>query len=689
VRRTRWPKGGQLLVAYVGLLTLAAVLVTVVSRVRFGPTPISGRWVEFVLLVSVLCLCEMKPISVVRHGGVDDVVASTTFAFTILLSFGPIPAMGAQAFASILADARVRKAPIKILFNASQYMVSWGAAAFVFAAIDPRPTSFADRPLTAQWYLAVGAAAITYFVANNVLVALAMSLHSGHEVLRTIKSTISSEWSSDLVLLALTPIVVIVLKQNLTALPLLLLPILAVYRSATISAEKEHLALHDSLTDLPNRFNFSAIVAKAIEQSDRRSSRGAVLLIDLDRFKEVNDTLGHQAGDDLLCMIGPRIMEVLPASGTVARLGGDEFGVLLPELVDEPEAIMVARRIANALDAPFSLEGFNIEVEGSIGVTIYPNDGADGDVLLKRADIAMYIAKARRTVVERYDPELDHHTTRRLRLVGELRAAIAGGDIRLYYQPKLDLASGVVSEVEALVRWIHPRLGVVEPSEFVELAEHTGLIRPLTSHVLREAVAQAAQWRSDGAPLTVAVNLSARSLLDSAILQEVLSVLNDRRLPPSLLRLEITESSIMADPQRARKVLEQLHDMGIRLSIDDFGTGYSSLAYLQDLPVSEIKIDRSFVTNVLAGEGDQVIVRSTIELARNLGLTSVAEGVESAAALRWLVQAGCNQAQGYHIARPMTAAALDEWIAARPTRTTPPDRGGKVVTFAPASGAGC
>jgi diguanylate cyclase (GGDEF)-like protein len=448
------------------------------------------------------------------------------------------------------------------------------------------------------------------------------------------------------------------------ALPLLFLPILAVYRSTTISAEKQHLALHDSLTDLPNRFNFMTVLARAIEHAGRRPGAGAVLLIDLDRFKEINDTLGHQAGDDLLRMIGPRIMEVLPPAGSVARLGGDEFAVLLPALADEHEATLIAHRIADALDTPFWLEGFNIEVGASIGVAIYPSDGGDGDVLLKRADVAMYLAKSRRTTVERYDAQLDHHSTRRLELVGELRTAIAAGDVQLYYQPKLDLATGDVCEVEALVRWVHPRLGVVPPSEFVALAEHTGLIRPLTSHVLRQAVLQAARWSNDGAPLTVAVNLSARSLHDGAILQEVLGVLNASHLPPSLLRLEITESSIMADPQHAKKVLEQLHDMGIRLSIDDFGTGYSSLAYLRELPVSEIKIDRSFMTNVLAREDDRVIVRSTIDLARNLGLTSVAEGVESAEVLQWLVAAGCNHAQGYHIARPMTAAALDEWLDA-------------------------
>ena len=314
---------GQYLTAYVALLAGAAAGLAIVCWLRFGVDALDGAWLEFSILFAVLCFCEMKPISVVRAGGVEDIVASTTFAFAIFLTFGPVPAMVAQTLASVGADARARKPFIKVAFNVAQYGVSLGATAFVFAAIIRTPTSVADPAFSTRWYIAAGAAAVTYFVANNLLVGVAMALHSGQRVVQTVKAAVSNEWRSELVLLALTPIVVIVTKQSLAALPLLLLPILAVYRNATISAEKEHLSSHDSLTDLPNRFNFSSVLTKAIEDTLRHRSNGAVLLIDLDRFKDVNDTLGHQAGDDLLCMIGPRIMEVLPARGTVARLGGD------------------------------------------------------------------------------------------------------------------------------------------------------------------------------------------------------------------------------------------------------------------------------------------------------------------------------------------------------------------------------
>jgi diguanylate cyclase (GGDEF)-like protein len=658
-------ESGDVLSDYVCALAVLSAAVIVACSIRFGVDLPSGRWMRLGLLCLVLGACEMRPIRVVRDDGVDDVVASTTFAFAILLTFGPVTAMLAQGVASILADVNLHKPRIKITFNVAQYWVTWGAATLVFVALVGELDPFADVALTPRWYGSVAAAGLMYFLTNNVLVGVAMALSSRQPMLRTLRGTIQSEWRSDFVLLALTPVVVIVTAESVVALPLLLLPIFAVYRSASLSVEKEHLALHDSLTDLPNRFQFSTMLTDGVDEAVRRSGKGAILLIDLDRFKEVNDTLGHQAGDELLRLVGPRISEIIPDGGEVARLGGDEFAVLLPALSDEPEATAIAFRIADALGEPFRIEGFNVEVGASIGLAIYPSDGTTDEVLMKRADIAMYVAKTRRTTVERYDPRLDHHTTRRLELVSELRSALVDGSVQLYYQPKLDLQSNQVTEVEALVRWVHPRLGIIAPSEFVPLAEHTGLIRPLTSHVLRVAAAQAAHWRQKGRPLVVAVNLSARSLHDGAILQEVATVLKETGLPPSLLRLEITESSIMAHPARARTVLEELSDMGVRLSIDDFGTGYSSLAYLNELPVSEVKIDRSFVTNVLDREGDQVIVRSIIDLGRNLGLTSVAEGVETAAALQWLRSVGCDQAQGFHIARPMTPGALDEWVESR------------------------
>jgi diguanylate cyclase (GGDEF)-like protein len=385
-------------------------------------------------------------------------------------------------------------------------------------------------------------------------------------------------------------------------------------------------------------------------------------MIDLDRFKEVNDTLGHQTGDALLCQIGPRIQPVLPEGGVIARLGGDEFAVMVPD-VGVDDALRIGEAIVDVLVPPFRLEEFNLEVQASIGIAIFPDHGTSADILIKQADIAMYFAKGRNSGIEIYNAVQDQNSRRRLGLLSELRTALVNGEVVMYYQPKLDLSTGTVTSAEALVRWHHPLFGMIPPAEFVPFAEHTGLIRPLTSFVLRTAVTQARAWLDAGLDTAVAVNLSARSLHDGAISDEIARLLSQFSLPASRLQLEITESSIMADPARAKRVLEDLDSMGLHLSIDDFGTGYSSLSYLQDLPVSEVKIDMSFVTNVLENPRDRVIVRSTIDLARHLGLRSTAEGIESAAAQEWLRLAGCDQGQGFHIAVPMLAEDITIWLS--------------------------
>jgi diguanylate cyclase (GGDEF)-like protein len=657
--------GARALTVYVTSLTLFAVATFVLCFVYIGSPPVGSRWPELCLFIAMVCLCEVKPISVARSSGIKEIVASTTFTFALFLAFGPVLALLAQAVASLLGDLFAKKSPIKLLFNLVQYWAAWGMAALVFICIEGRHHFGELEGGNWRWSAGVVAAGLTYFLTNNMLVGLAIALSSGNRMSRLIGSIVVEEVISDCVLLALSPIVIIVADRSLIFLPLLLLPVYAVYRSASISVEKEHQALHDSLTDLPNRFSFEETLQRRLNQPFVAARKGAVLLIDLDRFKEVNDTLGHHAGDELLRLIGPRIVEIVPSTGVVARFGGDEFAVLLGEVADETEAKAMAAEIGKVLQEPFSIDEFQLEVQASIGVAIFPDDGHESDVLIKRADIAMYVAKRLQSGVETYDPLEDHHSTRRLGLVSELRKAVADGEIILHYQPKLDLDNGQVAAAEALVRWVHPELGIVPPSEFIPVAEHTGLIGPLTTHVLSTAVRQAARWREQGRDLVISVNLSARNLHDSGLVHEVAETLARFRLPARLLRLEITESSIMADTVRARRILEQLHEMGVGLSIDDFGTGYSSLAYLQNLPVSEIKIDQSFVANLVDSPASQVIVRSTIDLARNLGLTSTAEGVETAQALQWLRDAGCDEGQGYHIARPMTVDALELWLDTR------------------------
>jgi diguanylate cyclase (GGDEF)-like protein len=426
----------------------------------------------------------------------------------------------------------------------------------------------------------------------------------------------------------------------------------------------EHQALHDALTDLPNRTLFHDRVGQALASARREHLPVAVMIMDLDRFKEVNDTLGHASGDELLKQAGVRLRAALRESDTVARLGGDEFGVLLPKVVDSAAAVSVARKLRKALEEPFTIHGLSLQIEASVGIALYPEHGDDVHSMLQRADVAMYVAKEHPAGCEIYAKERDEYSPDRLTLLTELRRAIDHGELVLHYQPKAELRGGTVSGVEALVRWSHPTRGLVPPDEFIPLAQKTGVIVPLTHFVLNEAVRQARTWQLEGLHLCVGVNLSARNLLDVHLPDTVGELLTRWEVPPSLLELEITESTILADPIRAMHILSRLSGMGVRLAIDDFGTGYSSLSYLKRLPVDALKIDKSFIQGMEENENDAVIVKSTIDLGRNLGLRVVAEGVETAEAWRQLVVLGCDVAQGYYLSRPVPAAELVAWVRA-------------------------
>jgi diguanylate cyclase len=431
-------------------------------------------------------------------------------------------------------------------------------------------------------------------------------------------------------------------------------------------------ALSDGLTSLPNRALLHDRTGQAIRQADRELSPAALLLIDLDRFKEVNDTLGHHYGDQLLVQVGQRLQATLRLVDTVARLGGDEFAVLLPRIASAEGALAVARKLQAALEEPFPLDGLTVDVEASIGVALYPDHGSDPEELLQRADIAMYTAKESHAGFVLFDPRQDQHSPKRLALLGELRRALEQRQLLLHYQPKVDAHTGQVLGVEALVRWQHPDHGLVPPGEFIPLAERTGLIGPLTHYVLDAALAQCREWHDAGHELSVAVNVSARRLLDLEFPDEVGDLLERHQMPGRVLVVELTESTIMADPVHALEILGRLNTMGVQLSIDDFGTGYSSMAYLTSLPVHELKVDRSFVSQMLRSSSDAVIVHSTVDLGRNLGLRVVAEGVEDALTMQQLGLLGCHAVQGYHISRPVAADELIGWLEQQPSEATPP-----------------
>jgi diguanylate cyclase (GGDEF)-like protein len=423
------------------------------------------------------------------------------------------------------------------------------------------------------------------------------------------------------------------------------------------AAEREYQALHDPLTGLPNRTLFTDRVRQAATGL-RSDGRLAVLLIDLDRFKEVNDTLGHASGDLVLREVGVRLRAGLPDGHTVARLGGDEFAVLVPALPNWDAAVAVGRLVRATLGQPLPIEQLELEVSGSIGIALGPDHGSDPDLLLQRADVAMYQAKEGHTGIEVYAAERDQYSPRRLALVGALRAAIERRELTLLYQPKVELASGRMVGAEALVRWHHPEHGQIPPDEFIPIAESTALIQPLGQFVLETALDQARRWQEAGLFLHVAVNLSVRNLLEPALVDQVTELLGRSGVTPSTLTLEITESGVMTDPEAAISMLWKLRRIGVRLSVDDFGTGYSSLAYLKRLPVDEVKLDKSFVLNMTGDADDAAIVRSTVELAHNLGLKFVAEGVEDQDTLELLAALGCDLVQGYHLARPTPADQL-------------------------------
>jgi diguanylate cyclase (GGDEF)-like protein/PAS domain S-box-containing protein len=439
---------------------------------------------------------------------------------------------------------------------------------------------------------------------------------------------------------------------------------------ADVSARKDaeealkHQAAHDALTGLPNRPLLQDRLEQALRTAPRDNVSVALLLLDLDRFKEVNDSLGHPAGDEVLRQVAQRLQQLLRASDTVARLGGDEFALVLPGATADDAAVVAAKAI-RALQQPLTIEGQVIEIGGSIGMVVFPEHGRDVDTLVRRADVAMYAAKREAGGYAFYLADQDEDFSARLTLAAELRQALAHEAFELHYQPKISIGSGQVTSVEALVRWRHPTRGLLPPSAFVAVAEQTGLVRPLFELVLRQAIQQGQAWRAAGIALTVAVNLSMRNLQDDALPARVERLLAELGGAPDWLSFEITECMLMTNPDHTIPLLRQLDALGIRLSIDDFGTGYSSLAHLARLPVSEIKIDRSFVADMETNATNMLVVRSIVDLAHNLGLRVVAEGVERPETLDYLARLGCDEAQGYLIARPLPPPALAAWLTSR------------------------
>ncbi len=647
------------IVSVAGLAVLCAAMTTLTAASVQHLVRSPLLWTIAVLIM----VGELRPIITPGKSGPDSGVASVTFGFAALLYWGlPVAAL-LKAASTLIAGTADRKALHRTVFNAAQDVLALGAAwaALGLAGIHPDPMH-PWLPSGAQ-LAGVALAAAAYFAVNFTLVAIAISLHARAPVLAIVREELPYQAFVILALLSAAPLVVVVMGRSVWLVLLFLLPLIAVYLNAAVSVQREHQAMHDELTGLPNRKLLLRRTEEALTAAARSSGVTGFLLLDLDRFKEVNDTLGHPAGDQLLQTVAHRLTHSVRPGDLVARLGGDEFAVLLPVIRSARTAREVAARLRAALAEPLRLDGMTLHVEASVGIATCPADADDVELLLQRADVAMYLAKENRTGVEAYDPARDRNSPARLTLLGDLRRAVDGGEVELAYQPKIWLTDGRPAGMEALVRWRHPERGLITPEEeFTETAGHSDLMRDLTRHVVDSALDQARAWWRAGLAVQVALRVSARDLLDASLTTMISRGLDRRGLPPEALMLQVNERVLTAEPAHAAAAVDALAALGLAVSLDDFGTGYSSLARLKRLPLCEIKIDSSFVGRLPASPDDEVIVRSLVELVRALGIGSVAKGVDTAAAAAALREMGCEAAQGLYVSRPLRAPQATAWL---------------------------
>ncbi len=615
---------------------------------------------DFVALAISVMIGELFPLELPRRSGDGEITVSTMFSFALVIGPGLVPALAAQLAASIVQDRIARKPWWQVGFNIGQYTFCLSAAAGVLRLAGGYG-ALRGSGFTAIDLAAVLAAAAAFFVVNMVLVMRATTFYEGTPFSSALRSDFSFGFSVGAVLLCLAPVVVTVLRFSPILYPLLLVPLVGVYlsgRQTVRTATAEHLARHDSLTELPNRRWFMESVGAALDNPSLEC--GGLLLVDLNGFKEVNDTLGHHRGDLVLREMGPRLQASFRSEDLFARLGGDEFAVFMPG-ADSAIAEAAVERLQDALRTPVDVDGINIELGASIGLAWYPEHGGDVDTLLQRADVAMYRAKASHRTLETYRTEDDYHTPERLVLATDLRRALGDDQLVLHYQPQVELGEGHPVAAEGLVRWQHPQRGLLGPLEFIEVAERNGLIKELTHCILDLGLRDLRSWTEQGRNLSLSLNMSVQSLLDRHFPEEVEKLLARHGVDGHALTLELTESSLMVDPEVAKRTMHDLSELGVSVAIDDFGTGYSSLAYLTDLPIGELKIDKSFVRAMSSDSRNAIVVRSTIELAHNLGLRTVSEGIEDSFTFERLRALGCELAQGFHMSKPLPASGLLHW----------------------------
>jgi len=629
----------------------------------------------FWVLAAMIVLSDIWPIVTPGRSNSEAPVASVAFSLGALFVCGLPAALLLRAASAFVVCVAERKALHRAAFNAASVTLSMVAAWAVLYAVHIRPSAkaFGDPASRELWWMLL--AGLACFAVHYAIIAMAVSMHAREPIGVTIRRTIGYQSFVNVFLIGTAPLVALAIYS--TSAPLLALfafPFAAVYVNAAISVQREHQAHHDELTGLANRKLLVSKLDSMLAQAATTGTKVGFLLLDLDRgLKEVNDTLGHAVGDRLLRLVAHRLTHSIRPGDIVARLGGDEFAVLLPAVKGPGVAREVAARLRAAVAEPIRLEGMSFVIEVSIGIAMYPDDATGGELLMQRADVAMYLAKQRRSGVERYVAALDRNSPSRLALFGDLRRALDRGELELHYQPKVYLADRRVAGMEALVRWQHPERGIIAPAEFIPQVQQSYLMREVTGFVIDASLAQAAQWRRAGLDMQVSLNVSGRDLLDSGLADLVAEGLSRHRLPPDAVLLEIDERVLTSEPAHAVATAEALSDIGVALSLDDFGTGYSSLVRLKRLPVTEVKIDASFVGRLLESPDDLVVVKSIVDLAAALGIRSVAEGVESADVAAELLGMGCLVGQGWHFCRPLNAASAMAWLAEHGSQADRPD----------------